>query len=499
MSMNRKLVVTAFFSASVVCGCTTATSHGISRSQRATPDATRIVATTPRATESSDAPVATSAMVARLVSHQEDAPHSPSPPEHLVHPLESIEEHPPLTLEDLQGIALANNPTLVQANAQLQAEQGAAYQAGLPFNPVIGYTSEQIGVNGTAGETQGAYVMQEIVTGGKLRLSRAKWAQRAQIALTISQAQQQRVLNDIQAQFYRTLAAQQNVEIHQRLVANGEDNLQTHREMLNLGQTTPSAVLQAEVELRRDQLKLKDSENDLQQAWRALAAMAGVSQLVSTTLTVGSATTPPAPLDYEAALGQLLSCSPELVAARQRIRHDEIQLERERVQPIPNVLVDARVGRNFEAGGTTAGVNIGLPIPFFDRNLGTIQQAQADLNRAHADARRMELELQMQLAADYRNYLSAWQRVEVYQTAMLPKAAEATELLEQSYKDRRAAWVDVLTSQRLQMTLETEFVDSLKTYRETDIAIRGMLLTGALTEPPAAVGSGHIDATPKPR
>ena len=58
----------------------------------------------------------------------------------------------------------------------------------LPFNPVIGYTSEQIGVNGTVGETQGGFVSQEFVTGGKLRLSRAKWAQRAQIAATISQA-----------------------------------------------------------------------------------------------------------------------------------------------------------------------------------------------------------------------------------------------------------------------------------------------------------------------
>jgi hypothetical protein len=32
---------------------------------------------------------------------------------------------------------------------------------------------------------------------------------------------------------------------------------------------------------------------------------------------------------------------------------------------------------------------------------------------------------------------------------MLPKAEEATELLEQSYKDRRATWVDVLIMEKL--------------------------------------------------
>lgn len=510
--MKQKLIVTILLAGLVfsVTGCATSSSRGISHAERGVPGATRPVANVPRRPDSRPeaarevaAPPATEA---QLVAHQEETPGPPHAHSiQTIPPAAAPEEHTALTLQDLQGMALANNPTLVQANAQFQAEQGAAYQAGLWFNPVIGYTSEQIGVNGTAGETQGGFVAQEIVTGGKLRLSREKWAQRAQIAATNSYAQQQRVLNDVHAQFYRTLAAQRVVEIHRKLVANGEDNVQTHREMLNLGQTTASAVLQAEVELQRDQLNLKDAENDLNQAWRTLVALVGCPQLVPTKLDDILATTQE-PLDYELALGQLLSSSPELIAARQKIQHDQLQLERERVEPIPNVLVDARVGRNLEAGGqTTAGVNIGLPIPLFDRNQGTIQQAQSDLIRAHAEARRLELELQTQLAAEYRSYLSAWQRVEEYQATMLPKAKESSELLRQSYYDpnmpgnRRALWADVLTAQRLHMTLETEYVGSLKTYHESDIAIRGMLLSGGLTEVPPAVGGGHIDATPKPR
>ena len=55
----------------------------------------------------------------------------------VVMPVMTSEDQTELTLQDLEGMALANNPTLVQANAQFQGEQGAAYQAGLPFNPVI--------------------------------------------------------------------------------------------------------------------------------------------------------------------------------------------------------------------------------------------------------------------------------------------------------------------------------------------------------------------------
>lgn len=500
--MNRKLVTTALLSSFVLSGCATAPFRGILSSKRETPAATRQVvkaAYPPDSTnESAGRTPATTATQTQLVAHQEEVPRPRAHAKTITPPAMKAEEQAALTLQALEGMAIANNPTLVQANAQVRAERGAAYQAGLPFNPVIGYTGEQIGVSGTPGELQGGFVSQEFVTGGKLRLSRAKWAQRAQIAATISQAQQQRVLNDIRTQFFRTLAAQSVVEIHRQLVANGKDNVQTHREMLNLGQTTASAVLQAEVELQRDQLKLKDAENDIQQARRTLVALAGVPECSSMTLE-GDLTSTQDPLDYDSALGELLSNSPELVAAWQKIRHDKIQLERERAEPIPNILVDSRVGRNFEAGDTTAGVNVGVQIPLFDRNRGTIQQAQADLNRAHAEARRLELELQTRLAAEYRTYLSAWQHVEEYQATMLPKAEEATELLRKSYKDRRATWVEVLTAQRLHLTLRIEFVDSLKTYHETDIAIRGMLLTGGLTEPSATVGGGHIDATPKPR
>jgi len=504
--MKRQLITTLLLSAVMLMltGCATSPSRSLSRTQPTRPvppDTTRQVTYQNTSDSRQETPAETAAVPAtrtQLVSYQEEVatPHAHSD---LKVPLAAMpEEETALSLQYLEGIALANNPTLVQANAQFRGEQGAAYQAGLPFNPVIGYTGEQIGVNGTAGELQGGFIAQEIVTGGKLRLSRAKWAQRAQIAATNAQAQQQRVLNDVQTQFCRTLAAQRVVEIHRKLVANGDDNFQTHREMLNLGQTTASAVLQAEVELRRDQLNLKDAENDLQQAWRTLVALVGCPQLTPTRLE-DSLSPIQEPLDYELALGQLLSSSPELVAARQKIRHDQLQLEREKVEPIPNILVDARVGRNVEAGDTTAGVSIGLPIPLFDRNQGTIQQAQADLTRAQAEARRLELELQTRMAAEYRSYLSAWQRVEEYQTTMLPKSKEATDLLRQSYQDRRAPWVDVIASERLNMTLEAEYVESLKTYHQTDIAIRGMLLSGGLTEAPAAMGGGHIDATPKPR
>src|SRR5437899_13089021 len=103
-----------------------------------------------------------------------------------------------LSLGDLEQMALQGNPTLTQAAAAIDASRGKALQAGLYPNPSIGYVGEQIGIAGTAGELQGAFVQQTIVTAGKLRLSRAKYNQTAYEAETRAVGQQYRIRNGLQ-------------------------------------------------------------------------------------------------------------------------------------------------------------------------------------------------------------------------------------------------------------------------------------------------------------
>src|SRR5262249_13330145 len=83
----------------------------------------------------------------------------------------------PLTLGDLEQMALQRNPTLAQAAAQVEAARARTLQSGLYPNPTVGYTGERIGAAGTAGELQGLFIDQVIVTAGKLQLNRAKFAQ----------------------------------------------------------------------------------------------------------------------------------------------------------------------------------------------------------------------------------------------------------------------------------------------------------------------------------
>lgn len=405
---------------------------------------------------------------------------------------------PGLSLEELQSMALGNNPTLRQSQAQVEAERGAALQAGLGPNPYVGYVAEQIGVNGTAGELHGASIQQEIVRGNKLGLSREKYAQRARIAETNYGAQRQRVLNDVAVRYYQSVAAQRLIGIHQRTIETAQDNVLTYKEMLNLGQVGAAEVLTAEVELYREKVNLKQAFNEQDKAWRELVSFVGVPALPTAVLADNSEHFQ-APMEWEIALSQLLATSPQMIAIRQKVRHDRIQIQREIAEPTPNLLLGVTTGYNAEAGQATAGVSAGMFLPVFNRNQGTIRQARADLALTCAELERLELELRNSLATQYNGYLTAWQRLQEFDETMLPKSREAVEILEQSYRDRRAPWISVLDAKRLLLGLEAEQIDNRLSYHMADISVRGNLLMGGLTVPDGPVGAGHIDANNQPR
>ena len=403
-----------------------------------------------------------------------------------------------LSLDALQSMGLANNPTLRQAQAQVDAAQGAALQAGLPPNPHVGFVAEQIGVNGTAGELIGGSTSQEFVRGDKLGLSRAKYCQRVQIAMTNLQAQKQRVRNDIEIRFFQALAAQRMIDVAKQTLATANDNVLTHREMLNMGQLGEAEVLQAEVALRRASVNQRQSYDDFDQVRRELMSFVGVPDTPNTGL-IGTLDTDLGPVDWDTALSQLLATSPEVVAARQKIRHDEIVIKRERAEPIPNVTAGLTTGYNAETQQSVAGVTVGMPIPVFNRNQGTVRQARADLSRSCAEVERLQLDLQNALAKQFRDYVSAWQHVQEYEQTMLPKSRKAVSILEQSYVDRRAPWTSVLAAKQMLLSLESEQIQNQLSYRMADVSIRGNLLIGGLTEPSAPMSGGHIDANNQPR
>jgi cobalt-zinc-cadmium efflux system outer membrane protein len=398
-----------------------------------------------------------------------------------------------LNLADLERIALQRNPTLVQAAARIDMSKGKALQAGLYPNPTIGYQGELIGVQGTAGEFQGGFIRQEIVTAGKLRLSRAKYQQETYQAEIQATAQQLRVVNGIHMAFYDVLAAQRLIDIHRELLKNAEDAVKTTEQLVNVGQANEPDLLQAQIEAQRARVSLGNAEKRYRRDWEHLVTLLGAPELPPGPLAGQLEPEGPA-LEWESALCKVLQESPELEFVRAEVVRDQITVKREQVEPIPNVVVQGGAGYDAQIGerGAVANVQVGIRLPLFDRNQGTIKQAQADVTR-------VELLLRRRLADAFHHYDTARDSAKDYRENTLPKARRAFELYMDYFKKRRATWPQVLVAERAYFQYQEEYLSTLVELRRAEVEIRGLLVVDGLTQPPAPTPQGHIESTPKPR
>lgn len=394
------------------------------------------------------------------------------------------------TVGDLEQIALANNPTVQQAAAVVAKARGIRTQVGLYPNPTIGYSAEEMGDNGTAGK-QGGFISQTFVTGGKLSLSEAVADREIQSLVWELESQRYRVRNAVRAQFYEVLGAQQRVQIAERLLSIAARGSEISEELLEAQQAARPDVLQARIQLNEVRILLQNAHYDYEAAWKQLATLIGQPDMAPAALN-GTLDAADAPVrDFEAAYAELVAASPELQAARARVARARVQIRRQEVQPIPNLQTQVTVAHDNENGDNIASVQVGVPLPIFNRNQGNIQLAVAEYRRALNDVRRLELVLQNRLAVALRDYSKARSQAELYRNQILPTAQENLELTEEAYRQGEFDLIRALTARRSFFETNLAYVSSLVALRQADVAITGLLLTGGLNDVPDA-GGGNL-------
>ncbi|MBI3463622.1 MAG: TolC family protein [Planctomycetes bacterium] len=378
----------------------------------------------------------------------------------------------------LEDIALRRNPSLALAAARAQAARGRWVQAGLYPNPRIGYDGSEIGNDGRGGQ-QGGFVGQEIVTGGKLALSREVAAAEVSQAERQFEAQRMRVLNDVRTQFYQVLIAQRGVDLSRDLLAIAERGARAAENLFNSNEVGRLDLLQTRVELNSAKITFQNAMNRQQAAWRTLAAYLGEPDMPPAALQ-GDLHTGLTELTWEESLQQLLIASPDLAAARAAVARARSALDRARVEPIPNFDVEGSVQHDNASGFVIANAVIGFPLPIYNRNQGAIREAESLLRAANADVARLQLDLQTRLAAAFERYANARNQANTYSQDVLPDARTSLELVNAGYRQGEYSIIMLLNAQRTYTQTNLAYLDSLRELWESTVSIEGLLLTGSL-------------------
>jgi cobalt-zinc-cadmium efflux system outer membrane protein len=396
-----------------------------------------------------------------------------------------------LTLEDLEKIALENNPTLAQAKSEITSAKARQLQSGLPPNPTVGYAGDEIRGGSFNGGEQGAFISQQIVTGGKLSLNKKVFGQDVRIADLESHEQQLRVLNAVRIAYYRVLAAQEMLDSKKDLVQISAEDVKTHTQLQNIGQSDESETLEVEVENQKLQMDVMLQENMLRQEWRALAAVVGNPHLEMQTL-AGYLDKNLPDLNEDQVIATLLNDSPAVAIAKARADRATAALDRARKETIPDLELRAGLAQDREfldpvthrSVGLIGFAEAGVQLHIFDRNQGNIQAARSDIQRAQAETTRVELTLRERSANVLNMYRNSKIMVDQYSNQLLPRAQKAYELLTAKYGTMTASYPQVLKSQRLLYELHDTYIAALEELWVNAVTLQGLLLTDGL-EPPS--------------
>lgn len=382
-----------------------------------------------------------------------------------------------MTLDDLEAIALAHNPAIKELAATTRKAAGYRAQVTAKPNPRVGYQGQQLADQGT--DQHLAFVEQEFVTGGKLDLNHRVLNATVCAQLQELEAQRLRVTTDVRIRFYESLAIQKQLELIDDFSIVAEKGYHLAEQRKQAGEGSQIDTLQARIQKSEVDLSRRQATARLAATWREIAALAGQPSMTQTPL-AGTLPTETPVMDWNALADTIVASSPEYAAAQARVSRARAALQRQCAQQAPNVAVQLGAGVDNGTDSGMLNVQVGVPIPLYNKNRGNIAAARAEVSRAIFETERIENDVKARLAVVSQDYETAAAAVEQYASDILPSANASMELAEKAYQAGEADFVQILIARKTFYDSNLQYINAQSQLAVAQAKIEGVLLTGGL-------------------
>jgi cobalt-zinc-cadmium efflux system outer membrane protein len=372
----------------------------------------------------------------------------------------------PLTLADLQNLAMSNSPLIRQAASDVEGAKGAAIQVGAYPNPNFGYQADTAGTSATAG-FQGFFLEQTIRTGGKLKLAQAAAAMdllNSQLALRRAQFD---LVTAVRNAYYGVLVAEENIQVAHALAVITDAAYEVFVDQFRLG-GLPAAYepLQLRAQAFQARGALVQARNRYLAGWKQLAATLGLPAMPPTQL-AGRADMPLPRFRYDEALARVLGTHTDVLTAQNTLQRSRYNLRLAQVTPVPDVNLHLAVEKDFSMPPflTTYSIQLGGPLPIWDRNKGNIIQAQGALLRATEQAHQVRDDLTNRLATAFEQYEDNRILLEYYRGRIIPDLVQSYRgiVLRYGGGDVNVGFIDFLNVQQNLVAAYTTYLATLMT------------------------------------
>lgn len=388
------------------------------------------------------------------------------------------EENGGLTLRNAMQLALQRNPELAAFAKEMRALEGVTLQVGLLRNPELSVNVENVGnaqplrggVNSNEGVTQ--EVVQQISTlrvyqlielGGK-RAARVTAASLGQeVAGKDFETRRVELIARVANVFIEVLSGQERLRLAEESSQLAQKVVNTVARRVQAGKVPPIEETRAGVALSTTRIELVQAQRDLATSRKRLTLLWGnpSPQFSKALGDLGLLVTLPS---FEKLADRVLA-SPMALRSIKNLEQRKAILEVQRTRRIPDVTLSAGAVHHAQLGGTTGVVSMMLPMPFFDRNQGNLQEAYQRVDKAIDEQVATDLRLKTELAQAYESLSAAQNEITVLNSEILPAAKSAFEVTNKGYELGKFGYLEVLDTQRTLFQNQVLYVRALANYQ----------------------------------
>jgi cobalt-zinc-cadmium efflux system outer membrane protein len=420
-----------------------------------------------------------------------------------------------LSLVDAIELALDRHPEIA-ASAEAQAAVDARkIQAGLRPNPELSVELEDFrlgggaesstatrdpggtlldrsrtsGANSGFGESQFTLsVAQRIELGGK-RAKRIGLANESQqLALWESEIVRADIIAGVRRAFVDVLGAQERVRLRRQLLTLAEEAAAAVQARVDAGKVTPLQGNRASVAVAQARIELTAAEHALNSARHTLAAQ--WDDFEPRFASVRGDLYAVQALPSVAALEQRIARSPDLRRWAAEIARAEAAVDLERAQATPDMTVSlgwraAGLGDSTTSTYDPSGVlqstarsshendwnnsfvlGFSVPLPFFNRNQGSIREARHLVSRASHERRAEALAIRTRLVRLHYRLNALSDEIRELEDTVIPAATTTFDSTRVGFEGGKFSYLDVLDTQRTLFGVRNQHIEALAAYHQ---------------------------------
>jgi outer membrane protein, heavy metal efflux system len=382
-----------------------------------------------------------------------------------------------LTLRQALSAVIINNPELAAFSWEVRAREASRLQAGLLPNPEFSVEVENFGGNGTRRESEALEsslrISQLLELGGKRSKRKTLAALDTDLARRDYQSKRLDVLTGAAGSFVDVLAAQHSLALAGEKVLLARDVFSTVSDRVEAGRVSPVEMTKAGVILASARIELDRAERELEKARYRLAASWGSDEpRFEKAAGEFSKIIPPPEIEP---LVQSISQNPDLARWEQEIKRNQASLNLERSLRFPDLELGGGIKRYRETEDHAFVVELGVPLPLFDRNQGGVRRALYQLEKTRKEHEHANIRVMNLLAQAHQNLSIAYAEALSLNDNVLRGAQNVFEATREGYTQGKFGYLDMLDAQRILFEARGRQIDALARYHKAALEVERLI------------------------